>query len=57
MRIDECYKCGEPVYEGTKWEVSIELGFTCEGCLANKIKSEQSYLENAAWLKSQYQKI
>lgn len=52
MRIDNCYKCGEAVNEGTSWDVSLEQGFLCEKCNVKNLLSDEEYRANAAWLKS-----
>lgn len=52
MKIDDCYLCGEPVKEGTKWQVDIYEGFSCEKCNSKKEIANEEYHANAAWLKS-----
>lgn len=52
MKIDDCYKCGEPVKEDTKWDVSVWEGFLCEECNLRNQLSDEDYRANAAWLKS-----
>lgn len=51
LSIGDCYKCGEQVLEGTQWDISMKLGFTCDKCLKAKRESHKSYEDNAKWLK------
>lgn len=57
LTIGECNRCGDQVKECTQWDVSIELGFTCENCNKPNIKSHKSYMENAAWFKEYNREI
>lgn len=57
MTIGDCYKCGDPVQEGTRWDISISLGFTCEKCGKDKAEANKTYKENARWLKDHNNKI
>lgn len=54
MRIDNCYKCDEPVNEGTWWDISLKQGFLCEKCNIKNQLIDEEYHANAAFLKSLY---
>jgi hypothetical protein len=57
LTIGDCNKCSEQVQEGTRWDISIELGFTCENCNKTRVESRKSYIENANWMKKHNYKV
>ena len=57
MKLSDCYKCNEPVFEGSLWGVDMNKGFTCEQCEKENQFSNENYIKNAAFLKSESKKV